>query len=62
MMTRNTNEREQKIHRLQQSLSAIRKIAVWTTEQLGERIGVSKQKIRLNLQIGKHKFIPANWK
>lgn len=33
------------IHRLQENLSSIRKIAGWTTEQLGERIGVTKQTI-----------------
>lgn len=38
-------ERDRKIFLLQQNLSSIRKIAGWTTEQLGEKIGVSKQTI-----------------
>lgn len=33
------------IARLQKNLSAIRKIAGWTSEQLGDRIGVTKQTI-----------------
>jgi transcriptional regulator with XRE-family HTH domain len=37
--------REPKIARLQHNLSAIRKIAGWTAEQLGDKIGVSKQTI-----------------
>lgn len=41
----NQAERDKKIFLLQQNLSSIRKIAGWTTEQLGERIGVSKQTI-----------------
>lgn len=46
------NEREKKIARLQQNLLAVRKIAGWTTEQLGDKIGVSKQTIS-NLENGK---------
>lgn len=38
-----SNEKE--IARLQENLSVIRKIAGWTTEDLGERIGVTKQTI-----------------
>lgn len=38
-------EREKKIALLQQNLSSIRKIAGWTTGQLGEKIDVSKQTI-----------------
>lgn len=41
----NQTEREKKIFLLQQNLSSIRKIAGWTTEQLGDKIGVSKQTI-----------------
>ena len=42
----NEKERKQKqIQLLQQNLSSIRKIAGWTAEQLGERIGVTKQTI-----------------
>ena len=37
---------------LQKNLSAIRKIAGWTSEQLGEKIGVTKQTIS-NLENGK---------
>jgi transcriptional regulator with XRE-family HTH domain len=40
-----TTEREQQIKRLQQNLSSIRKIAGWTAEALGEKIGVTKQTI-----------------
>lgn len=41
----NKSDRDKKIALLQQNLSSIRKIAGWTTEQLGEKIGVSKQTI-----------------
>lgn len=44
-MPDSTDTRETKIIRLQHNLSAIRKIAGWTTEQLGDKIGVSKQTI-----------------
>jgi len=37
--------RKQQINRLQENLSSIRKIAGWTTEQFGEKIGVTKQTI-----------------
>jgi len=39
------NERSRQIKRLQQNLSSIRKIAGWTAEVLGEKIGVTKQTI-----------------
>ncbi len=39
------NERNEQIKRLQQNLSSIRKIAGWTAEVLGEKIGVTKQTI-----------------
>jgi transcriptional regulator with XRE-family HTH domain len=39
------NERNKQIKRLQQNLSSIRKIAGWTAEVLGEKIGVTKQTI-----------------
>ena len=39
------NQRIAQIVCLQQNLSAIRKIAGWTAEQLGEKIGVTKQTI-----------------
>jgi transcriptional regulator with XRE-family HTH domain len=38
-------ERKRQIKRLQQNLSSIRKIAGWTAEVLGEKIGVTKQTI-----------------
>jgi transcriptional regulator with XRE-family HTH domain len=44
-MSVKTTEREQQIKRLQQNLSSIRKIARWTAEALGEKIGVTKQTI-----------------
>ena len=43
-MADNTDRRKQ-VNLLQENLSAIRKIAGWTTEQLGDKIGVSKQTI-----------------
>jgi len=42
----NEKEKKQKqIQMLQQNLCSIRKIAGWTAEQLGEKIGVTKQTI-----------------
>lgn len=42
----NEKEKKQKqVQLLQQNLSSIRKIAGWTAEQLGEKIGVTKQTI-----------------
>jgi DNA-binding XRE family transcriptional regulator len=38
-------EREKQINKLQQNLSSIRKIAGWTAEVLGNKIGVTKQTI-----------------
>ena len=38
-------DREKQISLLQQNLSSIRKIAGWTTEELGDKIGVTKQTI-----------------
>ncbi|MEN3006032.1 helix-turn-helix transcriptional regulator [Dehalobacterium formicoaceticum] len=46
------NQRTFQITCLQKNLSAIRKIAGWTAEQLGEKIGVTKQTIS-NLENGK---------
>ena len=46
------NKRTAQIACLQKNLSAIRKIARWTTEELGEKIGVTKQTIS-NLENGK---------
>ena len=39
------NQKTAQIGRLQKNLSSIRKIAGWTAEQLGEKIGVTKQTI-----------------
>ena len=47
-----TNQTTAQISCLQKNLSAIRKIAGWTAEQLGEKIGVTKQTIS-NLENGK---------
>ena len=44
-MSDKIKEREKQIKKLQQNLSAIRKIAGWTAEVLGEKIGVTKQTI-----------------
>ena len=44
-MTDENNERTLQVKRLQQNLSSIRKIAGWTSEVLGEKIGVTKQTI-----------------
>lgn len=44
-MSEKLNERNKQIKRLQQNLSSIRKIAGWTAEELGEKIGVTKQTI-----------------
>jgi len=46
-------ERELQIKRLQQNLASIRKIAGWTAEVLGYKIGVTKQTIS-NLENGKN--------
>ena len=44
-MADENKERELQIKRLQQNLSSIRKIAGWTAETLGDKIGVTKQTI-----------------
>lgn len=44
-MAEENHERTIQIKRLQQNLSSIRKIAGWTAEVLGEKIGVTKQTI-----------------
>lgn len=46
------NQRTAQLVCLQKNLSAIRKVAGWTAEQLGEKIGVTKQTIS-NLENGK---------
>lgn len=44
-MSDKAREREKQIKKLQQNLSSIRKIAGWTAEVLGDKIGVTKQTI-----------------
>jgi len=44
-MVNENKERELQIKRLQQNLAPIRKIAGWTAEVLGDKIGVTKQTI-----------------
>ena len=44
-MSDEAKERSKQIRKLQQNLSAIRKIAGWTAEVLGDKIGVTKQTI-----------------
>ena len=44
-MENKKNERQLQINRLQQNLSSIRKIAGWSAETLGNKIGVTKQTI-----------------
>lgn len=44
-MSEKIKEREIQIKKLQQNLSSIRKIAGWTAETFGEKIGVTKQTI-----------------
>ncbi len=39
------NERRKQIKRLQDNLSSIRKIAGWSAEVFGEKLGVTKQTI-----------------
>lgn len=48
-------DRAKKIEVLQDNLSSIRKIAGWTTEEFGEKIGVTKQTIS-NLENGNSKM------
>ena len=51
-MTDDISEREKNIRRLQQNLSVIRKVTGWTIEQMGNKIGVTKQTIS-NLENGR---------
>ena len=51
-MTPNIDNKDFLVQLLQENLSAIRKIAGWTAEQLAEKIGVTKQTIS-NLETGK---------
>lgn len=56
-MSDKINERDIQIKKLQQNLSPIRKIAGWTAEVLGDKIGVTKQTIS-NLE---NKKTPMNF-
>ena len=44
-MDKQLEQRQKQINRLQKNLSSIRKIAGWTAEVLGNKIGVTKQTI-----------------
>ena len=44
-MDKQFEQRQKQINRLQENLSSIRKIAGWTAEVLGNKIGVTKQTI-----------------
>ena len=44
-MDKQLDQRQKQINRLQENLSSIRKIAGWTAEVLGNKIGVTKQTI-----------------
>ena len=54
-MAKRDDERTRQIARLQDNLSAIRKIAGWSAADLGDKIGVTKQTIG-NLENGKTKM------
>lgn len=59
-MVCNKSIMEQQIKRLQANLLSIRKIAGWTAQDLGDRIGVTKQTIS-NLEIGKAKLTQTQY-
>lgn len=54
------NFAEREIERLTENLSTIRKIAGWSSEELGELIGVTKQTIS-NIETGKSKMSKAQY-
>lgn len=56
-MDNQLEQRQRQINRLQENLSSIRKIAGWTAEVLGSKIGVTKQTIS-NLE---NKKTPMNF-
>ena len=56
-MDKQFDQRQKQINRLQENLSSIRKIAGWTAEVLGNKIGVTKQTIS-NLE---NKKTPMNF-
>lgn len=51
---------EEKINRLQKSLSTLRKVAGWSAESLGERLGVTRQTI-VNLETGQTKMTKVQY-
>lgn len=59
-MITDKNIMEQQIKRLQANLLSIRKIASWTAQDLGDRIGVTKQTIS-NLETGKAKLTQTQY-
>ncbi|WP_049179797.1 helix-turn-helix transcriptional regulator [Clostridium paraputrificum] len=59
-MVSDKNIIEQQVKRLQANLLAIRKIAGWTAQDLGDRIGVTKQTIS-NLENGKSKLTQTQY-
>jgi len=59
-MEQNKKLKEQQIKRLQENLLSIRKIAGWTAEELGDRIGVTKQTIS-NMENGKAKLTQTQY-
>ncbi len=59
-MVSDKNIMEQQIKRLQANLLSIRKIAGWTAQDLGDRIGVTKQTIS-NLETGKAKLTQTQY-
>ena len=60
LMSEVADERVLRIKRLQDNLSVVRKIAGWTTEQLGNKIGISKQTIS-NLENNKNPLTFARY-
>lgn len=59
-MEQNKKLKELQIKRLQENLLSIRKIAGWTAEELGDRIGVTKQTIS-NLENGKARLTQTQY-
>lgn len=59
-MVQDNKLKEQQIKRLQENLLSIRKIAGWIAEELGNRIGVTKQTIS-NMENGKAKLTQTQY-
>ena len=51
---------DEKIVRMQKSLSTLRKVAGWSAESLGERLGVTRQTI-VNLETGQTKMTKVQY-